>query len=122
MKHSVFINENNYIEIIYDGNITIEDNQVALQKLSDLITEQEDKKAKVKILVDVSKAKEVDDAVIALSKLAIRDLEYDKIATFGGNEYSKGNYEQVTSGRSDLQNKVRRFDTKEQAEEWLKED
>lgn len=51
---------------------------------------------------------------------ALQKMDYDKVALFGANKFMKHLANLIVFG-SGMSHKVRYFDTKEQAEEWLRE-
>jgi hypothetical protein len=119
MEHKIFINPKGYIEVVYNGTISQEENRMVIEEIIKCISTLDDQGKKVKILMDNTNAKEMNPSSLDFSTLAMRDMEYDRIAGFGADDINTESIMKIILS-SEVRDKVRLFKTRSEAEEWLK--
>jgi hypothetical protein len=86
MKHLVFINSKNQIEIRIVGPIQYEDAQFLSQSAITLETQLQDIGKDVKVLADATHAGDLDAKGGQFIASMLKDSNLSKLAFFGGNE------------------------------------
>lgn len=117
MKHKIFINKNNIVELKYVGDISEKDNLQIIKTSFELITELIDHNKKPLVLVDMTDSEHFKPPEINIQ--AMRDSEAFKMAGFGINNKQDMDTAVELIVRSGAGDHVRIFDTRKEAEDWL---
>lgn len=120
MKHSIFINQNQVVEVHIVGDVSVDDVSTLGQKLITNITELERKGYRIDMLIDYSQGTNTEDLALALAKVITKGLVFHRIAGFAANETTTKVVAEVTKA-TNLEHKIRLFQTREEAEAWLGE-
>lgn len=120
MVNSVRINEAGYIEIHPIGNLGLDETKEISIEVSKLATQIKDRSEKSYILTDLTNLITVSPLAFGLSRAAIKDIEFDKIACYGANPIVGGFVQTVlaiVSGKK----RAGVFETRTEAIAWLEE-
>lgn len=114
---SVFINSNNWLEIILGSKIMRDDYLDLISKVYDLSLVIEDKDLPVNLLVDCSHQDYMEDVAEELAVRGTRDLNFSKIASFKLNPKFIPLLGKILKEIHGGQ--IKNFDSREEAEQWL---
>lgn len=118
MVNTVSITKNGIILEIFEGDQSYDTVQQTTDKLSEKIEEVKKKGKEAKVLIDLTGIGSTNAGSRKASVGALRNLDYDKIALFGGSNYVRhlSNFVIKASGRS---KKAKVFKEKKEAMKWL---
>jgi len=119
MTNRVFLNQEGIIEVHYEGDQTYASVQKVTQKVTALAEELRETGKKVVVINSLEKLGTSSSGSRSASAEALDLLVYDRIALYGANLFFKylANFIIAASGKAQ---KVRHFDTREEAMKWLK--
>jgi UDP-N-acetylmuramyl pentapeptide synthase len=120
MPNKVFLNKNEYIEIIYEGDQTSETVNNVVDETLKIISILKKQNKPVKIINDLSKLGGSSMGARKTSAETLEKVKYDKVALFGANLFMKYLAILIIKA-SGMGEKVKYFDTREEAEKWLAE-
>lgn len=120
MEHQIFINSNNFIEAHIIGNVSSAEIVNLGQRLVSFVTILENGGHKINILIDYTRGTNTDEFAVTLAKSIVKSLQFHKVAGFDANESTTKIVKEITK-TSNLENKIRLFQTRQEAETWLKE-
>jgi UDP-N-acetylmuramyl pentapeptide synthase len=120
MNNSVSIGKKTVIEQVYEGDQTHDAIRQLTLELTEICSKLRGKKKEVKILADLTKIGNTTTGSRRALVESLEDVDYDKVALFGGGTYIKhlANFIIQASGRL---KKVKVFNTRKEALKWLKE-
>jgi hypothetical protein len=118
MQHTIEINSKGFIEMSFHGPITLEETMNLAPKLLDLAGRLRDKGERVNVLFNLTEAGKMDEQTLRMSSKATREIDFDKLATFGADAFNTANIEKMQTESGKVSN-VQLFTTREEAEDWL---
>ena len=120
MPNSVSAKRKEILEIVYEGDQTYNTVNTTTTELGKVCTDYENQKRKFKILADISGLGYTNIGSRRALVEVVKNLEYEKIAFFGGNIYSRHLVDFVIQASGRMK-KAKVFETKNDALNWLKE-
>lgn len=120
MSDRVVLKDGIIFQVAGDDGITVKPLQEDLVKLMEIQNELQSQNLPVYLLYDGSKARSPDSGIRKQAIHNMRKLNYVKAAVFGiGSVYLKYVANFIIAGIG-KKGKIRIFDTKEEAEKWLR--
>jgi hypothetical protein len=119
MGSSISISKKGIIEQVYEGDQTYNSIRDSADELTEKIEELKKKNKDIKVLLDQTNIGKTTTGARRASVEALKHMDYEKIALFGGNSYIRhlSNFVIQASGKS---KKVKVFVEKKDAKDWLK--
>jgi len=118
MRHTIFINPDDIIEIRFDGELNFKDNLELGKKVLTLTTTVKDQGKQAKLLVDFTNLTSRNPLTTRLNIAIVKDLESVKIAGYGADDKSVKDVEEITT-QTDTKDRIRLFSSRQEAENWL---
>ena len=119
MKHQIFLNSDDIVEMHYIGPISEEENMELIKQSYDLITKLGDEGKSPLVLVDLTKTDHF--APPAVNIQAMRDSEAFKMAGYGIKNQDDVDTAEELVAKAGAADHVRLFPNREKAVAWLKE-
>ncbi len=120
MKHQIFINPKNVIEVRVLGDVTFDDVNFLGQQVIQNISLLEDKGHLVNILIDYVKTGNIEALAIPLARTIAKNLDFHKIAGIDSANANTTVIEEAAK-TAKIENRLRLFKTRAEAEAWLSE-
>jgi len=119
MSNKAYISEEGIIYNIFEGDQTEHTVHAVTYENRKFSEKLREAGRKVIILTDLSQLGASTAGSRKAATEALQKMDYDKVALFGANRFMKHLANLILFG-SGMGEKARYFDTREQAEEWLK--
>lgn len=119
MKHKVFINDDDILEMEYVGDISEEENMTMIKLSYELITKLIDTGKKPLVLINMTQSNNFNPP--AINTQAMHDSEAFKMAGYGINNQEDLKTAKAVVEKAGAENQVKIFDDRISALGWLKE-
>lgn len=119
MSESIYLGEDGCIYSIYEGDQTYESVKAGTDETTLIAKKLRQDNQSVKISIDLTRLGKTHSAARKIGVEFLRLLDFDKIAIFGNSVFNKHlvNFIITASGKSST---VKYFNSKEEAQAWLK--
>ncbi|MFZ5554148.1 MAG: hypothetical protein ACOZCO_13610 [Bacteroidota bacterium] len=119
MANRIFIGEDGFIHHIYEGDQTFENVQKDVDTINALLAQMRKQNLPAKVLGNFSKIGKADSGARKAAGEAIKYGDFDKLALYGKNIFHTVAANLIITATGQRK-RVRVFQTKEKAVEWLK--